>query len=167
MQKIRCLLDLPILEIKSGAQIGEAQEVVLDIEKAAVVGIIITGANWFSESQGIYFRDIQRIGRDAIMVHNKEVVTSLSDLQQSTGVYCSKSLFEKQIYTEAGISLGSLVDILFDESTGEIREYELSDGIVTDLLRGRMIMPMPQAQVVSTDKLIVPETMAKLLHAEM
>lgn len=167
MQKLRCILGLPVLETKSGAQIGEAQEVVLDIEKAAVAGIIVSDANWFSDAQGIYFQDVWRVGRDAIMVRDREVVLSLSDLQQKNGVYCTKELFDKQIYTDTGNNLGSLVDLFFDETTGEIKGYELSDGIVTDLLQGRMMMPMPQAQVVSSDKLIVPETMAKLLHAEM
>lgn len=167
MQKLRCILGLPVLELKSGTQIGEAKEVVLDIEKALVAVVVVSGANWFSEAQGIYLQDIRSFGRDAIMVRDNEVIQELSDLHEKAGVFCSKELLDKQIITEAGLSLGTLVDVFFDLTTGEIKGYELSDGIVTDLLQGRMIMPMPQAQVVSGDKLIVPETMARLLHAEM
>lgn len=166
MQKLRGILGLPVLEIQSGIQIGEAQEVVLDIEKASVAAIIISGANWFAEAQGISFRDVCSCGRDAIMVCDREAVQQLVDLRDCAGIYRSGELFDKQIFTEAGFSLGTLADILFNEATGEITGYELSDGVVTDLLQGRMIMPMPPAQVVNADKLIVPETMAKLLHAE-
>jgi uncharacterized protein YrrD len=166
MQKLRSVLGLPVLETQNGTQIGEAQEVVLDIEKASVLGIIVADASWFTEARGILYRDIFSVGRDAIMVREKDIVKEMSDWQELAGIYRSKDLLDKQIYTEAGLNLGMLTDIIFEGATGEIKGYELSDGLVTDLLQGRLLMPLPQAQVVSIDKLIVPETMAKLLHAE-
>ncbi|MCX7780563.1 MAG: PRC-barrel domain-containing protein [Negativicutes bacterium] len=166
MQKLRAILGLPVLETKSGTQIGEAQEVVVDIERASVVGIIVANANWLAEIRGILFPDIFSIGRDAIMVRDKDTIQEFPGYAELIGMQRLSELFDRQIYTETGLALGVLVDILFDAETGEIKGYELSDGIVADLLEGRKVMPLPQAQVISADKLIVPETMAKLLHAE-
>jgi uncharacterized protein YrrD len=59
-----------------------------------------------------------------------------------------------------------LTDALFDSSTGEIKAYEISDGLIADLLYGRKRMPLPQAQVVSQDRIIIPESMTKLLIPE-
>ncbi len=167
MYKLRNLLGLQVLEVETGTQIGEVQEVVLDIEGAIVLGIVITSANWFNDDRGIAFEDLFSIGRDAVMVRNKRAVREVASFLPQNNYYHFYDLFEKQIFTETGLQLGVLVDIAFDDSTGEIKGYQLSDGIVSDLLYGRMVMPLPQVQVVGQEKLIVPESMGKLLHSDM
>ena len=166
MQKLRDLLGLPVLELENGTQIGEVREVVLDIEMASVLGILIAGANWFTESQGILFHDLFSLGRDAVTVRNCDTVQTITDLLALESTCHLEDLLNKDIFTETGINLGALVDIVFETTTGEIKAYEVSDGIITDLIHGRMLMPLPQAQVISEDKLIVPDAMAKLLQPE-
>ncbi len=166
MYKLRNLLGLPVLESKSGIQIGEVQEAILDIEKVTVRGIIVANASWFTQDQGVMLDDLYRIGPDAVMVRDSQVVRELSDVLNSNNVFRFRDLAEKQIFTETGQCLGSLVDIIYDHITGEIKAYEVSDGLLTDLLYGRMVMPLPQAQAIGEDKVIVPEAMAKLIHTE-
>lgn len=167
MQKIKDLLGLPVLETESGTQIGEVQEVIIDIDQAMVRGIIIANANWFTSEQGIKFGDLSSIGRDAVMVRSEAVVQAVDVFISATDkVYRLKELLDKHIYTESGLQLGMLVDLGFEPATGEIKAYRVSDGVITDLLYGRMSLPLPQAQIVGQDKVIVPESMAKLLHTE-
>jgi uncharacterized protein YrrD len=166
MQNLRNVLGLPVLETVTGTQIGEVQEVVLDIERAVVIGIVVASANWFTHDQGIAFGDVFSIGRNAVMVRSRKVIRDTAACFPEYGSYHLRELFEKPIFTEAGVQLGILVDITFDDATGEIKEYQISDGLFTDLLYGRMMMPLPRAQVVGQDKLIVPELMTRLLHAE-
>lgn len=167
MQKIKDLLGLPVLETENGTQIGEVQEVIIDIDQAMVRGIIIAHANWFTSEQGIVFGDLSSIGRDAVMVRSETVVQAVDVFISATDkVYRLKELLDKHIYTESGLQLGMLVDLGFEPATGEIKAYRVSDGVITDLLYGRMSLPLPQAQIVGQDKVIVPESMAKLLHTE-
>ena len=163
MELLRNLLGLPVLETETGSQIGEVEEVLLDIEKAVVCGIIISGAGWFTTDSGIAFKDLHSIGHDAVMVRNKNVVKSLSEFVPRNAVQL-RGMFEKQIFSETGSDLGALVDIHYDSLTGEIKDYEISNSILTDFLYGRMSMPLPQTQVIGQDKLIVPDSMSKLLH---
>lgn len=165
MEKISSLLGLPVLEIETGTQIGEVYEVALDMEQATVCGIILKTANWFSQEQGIAFKNLHSIGRDAVMVRNAAVIQEYSAFA-STRSYRLQDLLDKPIFTETGLQLGTLVDIRFNAATGEFDEYQVSDSVVADLLSGRMVMPLPPVQVVGQEKLIVPEAMAKLLHTE-
>lgn len=164
MQKLHDLLGLPILEIETGMQIGEVREVILDIEMASVIGIMISGSSWFTDNQGFLFHDLFSIGRDAVTIRSSR--KAIAEFISSEVTCSLKELLNKQIFTETGLNLGVLVDVLFEPSTGEIKAYQVSDGIITDLIHGRMLMPLPQVQVVGGDKLIVPETMAKLIHPE-
>ncbi|WP_371370757.1 PRC-barrel domain-containing protein [Sporomusa aerivorans] len=166
MKKLRDLFGLPVLITGTGAQIGEVQEVIVDLEQAAVRGIMLAGANWFANSQGIVFEDVFRVGRDAIMLRAEYALRELTPAMMQGTVHYLGTLMDKQIYTDTGLSLGILMDALYDDITGEIKAYEVSDGLITDLLYGRKIMPLPQAQVVGQDKLIVPDTMTNLLIPE-
>lgn len=166
MEKLRNLLGLPVLVTETGTQIGEVKEVILDLEQAVVRGIVLVDANLFSNNQGVMFKDVCRVGKDAIMLRTTYAVQELTPARMPGTVYYLCDLLDKQIYTDTGLCLGILVDALFDDATGEIKAYELSDGLIIDLLYGRKFMPLPQAQVVGQERLIVPDTMTSLLIPE-
>ena len=166
MEKLRGIIGLPVLETETGMQIGEVVEAVLDIEGALVYGFIIAEEKWFASKHAVRFTDLCSVGSDAVMVDNQHIVQQVSNIWMTDRSYYLRDLCNKQIFTDAGLCLGVLVDISFDRVTGEIKWYELSDGIITDLLYGRMIMPLPPTQIIGKDNIIVPEAMANLLHTE-
>jgi len=166
MQKLRYVIGLPVLEAETDTQIGEITEVIVDIKAAFVCGFIIAGINWFASKSFVAFEDLFSLGQDAIMVPNQNIVRRLNTQVMHNNKYYLRDLCDKQIVTDSGICLGVLADILFDHITGEIKWYQLSDSIITDLLYGRMVMPLPQTQTIGHDKVIVPEGMTKLVHSE-
>jgi len=162
MIKLRDCIGLPILERESGSQIGELAEVALHFEQATIAGILVTKCAG-SDAQGLAFEDLLSIGRDAVMVRDGVELKPVAVLWPASQVYYFGDLRDKQVYTECGLYLGTLVDIACDERTGEIKFYEISDGIISDLLYGRRTMPLPRVQVISEERLIVPEGMADLV----
>jgi len=166
MEKLRGIIGLPVLETETGMQIGEVVEVVLNIEESKICGFVIADERWSATKHAIAFNDVFSLGRDAIMVRNQHAIGQLSTILSGEHPYYLRDLFDKQIFTDSGFCLGVLVDIGFDNGTGEMKWYQVSDGIIADLLDGRMNMPLPQTQIIGQDKVIVPEVMAKLLHGE-
>lgn len=164
MQKLRYVIGLPVLETETGMQIGEVMEVIVDIPAAFVYGFIIVQGNWLPSESIITFENLFSLGRDAMMVYNRHVVRPFNPLIKLHNKHYLRELSDKQIYTDSGLRLGVLADIIFDHLTGEIKWYEVSDSIITDLLYGRMIMPVPETQTVGLDQVIVPERMTKLLQ---
>ncbi len=165
MGKLGCLVGLPVLEIETGIQIGQIAEILVNMEKVCVEYFVIIQQNLFQAEQVIAFEDLFRIGCDAVMVRNDHVVYELQVVPDDE-IYYLRDLYQKQIFTESGILIGTLVDIAFDVITGELHHYQISDSIITDLLYGRKSMPLPQVQMTGEDKLIVPEKMIKLLYNE-
>jgi uncharacterized protein YrrD len=163
MQSVQSLLGRPVLETETGQQIGTIREIVINMTHAVVQSMIITEADWFAGQQSLYFVDLFRIGRDAVMVRNRRLVSAVKEEDPGLHPWYVRDLQGKEIVTETGLNLGNLVDILFNRVNGEIREYELSDGIVADLLYGRAMIPLPQAQIIGSERVIVPETTADLL----
>ena len=167
MMKLRHLIGLPVLEMETGTQIGEIGEALVNIEAAAVWGFVIHGKDCGSAEGIVAFEDLSCLGHDAIMVKNHHVVHQIDSLSISDNKCYLRDLVDKQIVTDSGLSLGIVADIVFDSGSGEIKSYQVSDSIISDFLYGRLIMPLPQTQVIGHDRVIVPEAMSKCLHSEV
>jgi uncharacterized protein YrrD len=167
MQRMRDIVGLPVIETETGKQISQIEDIVLNIDEAKIYGIITNSAKDLSSEQGISFMNILSLGRDAVMVRNHSVIQEATAFFEVTTIYYIKELFEKEIVTEEGLRLGILVDVFFDTSTGEMKSYQISDSIISDLLYGRKKMPIPKIQVIGKDKVIVPGTMKTLLYTEI
>lgn len=157
MKKLSALIGLPVLETESGQQIGEVQEVLVSVADAAVYEVEV------SPDKAISFAKVHSIGPDAVMVLSR---TSFADREENTAVECYRlaELVGKPVFTECGLQLGIISDLVYNECTGEVTAYELSDGLISDFISGLKSMPLPQIQVVGKKRLIVPECMAKMVH---
>ncbi|MBP2652973.1 MAG: PRC-barrel domain protein [Firmicutes bacterium] len=165
MQKLSDVIGLPVLEKTSGSQIGEVQEVVLNYAKKVVTGVIVSEATWFSHDRGILFQDFVNFGQYAINVQDGKVVQDFSNVLNSVDICGFQTIVGKELYTAQGNYLGILADFVFDPSTGNVKLLELSDGVVTDFVYGRMAVPLTPVLGVMEDRLIVSERMQKLLQA--
>lgn len=164
MHKMRNLLGLPVLSLGTGKQIGKVQDVILDIEHFSICGITVDMLVWTEVAVGIYYKDILSIGGDAIMIRNSECFIPIDALlADKTSL---KQICDKEVFTESGYHIGFIGDVLFTNKTGEIRAYQISEGLITDLLYGRKIMPIPKVQLFCNERLIVQETACELLQKE-
>ena len=166
MEKLGSIIGLPVVETETGTQIGEISEIVINIEDAILFGLIISGSNWGALESIITFGELVSVGRDAVMISNQHVIRSIDTFSIANYNYYLRDLLNKEIITDSGLRLGILTNIIINSATGEIKWYEISDSMIMDLFYGRMLMPLPQVQVVGQDKVIVPETMRKCLHNE-
>jgi uncharacterized protein YrrD len=163
VKKLRALLGLPVLELETGEQIGEVQEVLVDVAGAVVCKMEIISTLLFAGKKQLSFADAHGFGRDAVMISSR---TLLQDEPEEVVNNCYRlaDLCDKAIFTENGLQLGIVADLIYNEHTGEITAYELSDGFITDWIHGLQVMPLPQTQIITEDRLIVPDCMTKLIH---
>lgn len=165
MQALADLRKRPILSVETGKQIGEVEDVLLSLSAAFVYGVTVKDASWFSGTRVLLFSDMHRIGSDAVMAKGEQYILPLDDDAKARySIYSLLELQGKSIFSEAGVHGGMLADLTFDSDTGELKAYKVSDGTITDLLYGRLNLPLPHAQMVCDDRIIIPEATMKLLH---
>ncbi|MBM7868101.1 hypothetical protein GTO89_15160 [Heliobacterium gestii] len=61
------------------------------------------------------------------------------------------------VRTQAGRPLGQVGDLLFDPAQGQLTALEVSDGLMQDLLTGRLQLPWPDVTEWRTDSVIVAD----------
>lgn len=165
MYRITELIGLPVLSLIDGKQIGEVQDLIVDISKSFLRGLLVSSEAWFAECRFVLFSDIYRTGADAIMLRDASCLLPLDQVDMQ-GCFKVQELTGKTIFTESGLYLGMLGDIFFQSNTGELKGYEVSDGVISDFLFGRKTMPLPKAQMVHPNRLLVPESMVQLLQSQ-
>jgi uncharacterized protein YrrD len=90
------------------------------------------------------WEDIAGFGTDAIMVDGPQRITAAAD---DVAALSGKEhhVLGKKVLSSVGVDLGSVVDVEFDEATGEVTGLVLDDG---DVLRAPMVGVGPYAVVV-------------------
>ena len=167
MQKLQDWIGLPILETESGGQLGEVKEVVVNLVELTVIGVILSNIDWIAGKSGVLYQDIVAVGHDALIVKKASVVQNITQLLTASGILTLENIFGKPVYTDRGDCLGTIEDVVFDPDIGKIAWYQLSGGLITDLIYGRLKMPLPDNFVIDEEKIIVPAAISKLLSTEI
>jgi uncharacterized protein YrrD len=131
MHKGREITGLPVVSLASGKEIGLVDDILWSHPDLKIRYLEVGDHH-------LPFPGISSIGTDAVTISGPEVfveqneeISALRSINQTGG---------EVVLTENGENLGVLKDVIFDATEGEIKGYELSTGVVGDLLSGRMIM---------------------------
>jgi uncharacterized protein YrrD len=154
MRRIREIVGLPVLDLKSGDSIGWVQDVVLDDVKDEVVGILLESGHFFQSTKGIPRLAIEAVGRDAITVREKRV-EELKGTQWSDKV-------GNEVYTQGGDARGKIEDVFLDDAVEKMVGFEISDGLFADLLHGRGTILQSHVMIDGKDILIVDNQVSPL-----
>ncbi|MDF2722194.1 MAG: hypothetical protein K0Q59_1869 [Paenibacillus sp.] len=158
MHKAQHLIGLPVIEVRTGKQLGTAKDCVIDREWN-IRGILLESKSWFSSPRYIAWEHIVNVGEDAVTVEHDQVVQERDDSDTDTFLLLDGSFKLKglPVITVDGNSLGLIEDVYFGEKMDkQIVGYELSDGFISDLKEGRKWLPFAGTVVLGEDAVIVP-----------
>lgn len=154
MRRIREIVGLPVLDLKSGDSIGWVQDLVLDNDKDEVIGILLEGGHLFRSEKGIPRKAIMTVGKDALTVSSKTV-------EELKGTRWSDKV-GNEVYTQGGDARGTIEDVFLDDSAEKMVGFEVSDGLFADLLHGRGTILRPHVMIDGKDILIVDNQVSPL-----
>lgn len=138
MLKGRELLSLPVVTLKDRIQIGEVKDLIYDYSKNKIIGYLIEPGGWLRDGKGFLHIDLVKREDDCLIVNDESVVRKLSTIPELKGIQHNKNdLRGLRVEQEDGHIMGVIQDLVVDGNTGEIVGYEVSDGIIQDLLDGR------------------------------
>ena len=155
MQFSREMTGLAVIHAASGNELGKVREWLLDEQGEVVIALLTEGGGWLPQRRVFPFRDILRIGHDAVMVAN-EGQHANGDPPDLDGVATRRVLGKRMISPE-GNELGMVDDILFEEETGRVTGWRLSSGIIDDILQGRPLLQEPLQLIIGEDTMIIRE----------
>lgn len=143
---------LPIISFESSKIIGRVKEFLFVEDVRKFFGIMLDG-ELFNKDKVILSKNVIKIGKGAIIVDGEDVIKDLKNvLGYNQFLYQFR---DKEIYTKDGKNLGMVKDIRINEINGDVECLEISDGIISDLINGRGILPLIGKIAFSSDCILV------------
>ena len=145
------IIDLTVIDAKEGKEIGVVVDILFKRGIQETAGLILKRDNqkYLAPPEQIY-----SLGRDYVVIKEKENLLEVNTEELLT----AQDLFGIAVVTIEGTNLGIVKDVVLTEEGG-ISSYELSDGLVQDILTGRDLLAADQNISYSDQKMIVEESM--------
>ncbi|MGI6226767.1 MAG: PRC-barrel domain-containing protein [Peptococcales bacterium] len=150
MRKVSELINLPIINLTSGIQITKVTNVILNADNDILEGFIC-------DNKLLPLEKIKNIGKDAIMVEANDIALLLEPMNAHVNapLFLPNYIENTPIVTEQGKYIGIIGDVLVESNTGKIIGYEVSDGLLKDLVKGRSIITVSQIITYGEDAIVI------------
>lgn len=157
MRRAKDMLGLPVIDVRTGKQLGSVKDLWIDSEWQ-VQAILLDNKSWFSIPRFILWEDINSFGEDAVTVTDEAVIRSEEDI---TGAWVlltgSGQIMGLPLLTVNGQQLGRVEDVYFSPNMDKrIIGFELSEGFLADVKDGRKWLPAPEQATMGQDVIMVP-----------
>ncbi|MFO1443034.1 PRC-barrel domain-containing protein [Bacillus sp. Bva_UNVM-123] len=153
MRTFSLLKGLPVIEIKSGAKLGEVSDLRITAD-GLVKGLLVKKGALLKKTFLIDIDDVSSFGWDGVMIEEQSFLKSEKNADDYT-FESENSLVGKVMMTREGEKLGLLEDVYFQEEVGTIIGYELSDGFFSDILEGKRVIKTDMPPAIGKDTIIV------------
>ena len=142
------ILGLPVICREDGNRLGIVEDIQYDLGDSKVEGLIVAASGFSSRFLLVDFNKIQAFGHAAIIVGKD----STREINKKT----EDSIIGRTIIRGDGQELGRISDIIFNLENGQIEGYEISKGVIDDLISGRNILSGNFRPHIGGDVIVVP-----------
>ncbi|MFW6238438.1 MAG: PRC-barrel domain-containing protein [Bacillota bacterium] len=148
------LIGLPVITLNSGKIIGEVKDVIYIPVSRRLKGLLILreGYKFFLSTHNIH-----EIGRDVVTVESSDCLQESREMPGLGIKSEDNTLAGERVITDSGRELGMIADLVINEEDMEIAGFELSAGLVRDLLDGREMLSFNSDIRYGRDRLILKE----------
>jgi uncharacterized protein YrrD len=168
MRKGTDIIGKSVVAYDSGEKFETVLDLIFDQNSNRLLGFLVDEAGWFSSSKVIALQSVQAIGPDAIIVPSKSAEVPASQIQPIDRVLEHNNIMKgTKIMSTDGRNLGTMIDLYFDEVTGDIEGYEVSGGIFADAYSGRSFVPAPETLKIGKDVAFVPAETADMMQEQV
>jgi uncharacterized protein YrrD len=168
MHKGSDVIGKPVITLDEGKKIHKIYDVLFDAEHKNILGFLLQEGGVFQKALVLPFAGVKKIGTDAFTIERENVVVEAEQDERIKAVIKSHNTIKgKKVMTESGEFLGSVSDIFFNETSGEIVGYEVSGGMFSDAYSGKSFLPAPKTLTIGADVVFVPDDVAQLMEEQV
>jgi len=151
MRQGKDLENKPIISLTDGRMLGRAKDVYVDANLTELAGLYLGSEGMIRRrAQVIQSEDVVLFGIDVILVKNSDVIQKDKDIAGTVDWYRLKDLQGHEVHTPGGTKLGTVGDIILDET-----------GAITGLSLSRVFVKGPLAEQGEIPREVVIETSHK------
>ena len=157
LTKATHVIGLPIITIAQGKRVDKVEDIIYDPHQNRVKALLIDKGGWFAEAKIVLIHDATSIGEDAVMIEDQDKIKTASEVKDGVAAIAKEEnyLTQTKVVAENGKELGKVSDIYFDTNTGEVEEFEVSQGLFKNVQSGKKKFKVSEIVTVGEDTTIV------------
>jgi len=146
MIKFSKILELPVISISTGERLGTIHDIFFIPGSMKIIVFIIHIKRLITSEKGLPAEEIIKVGKNAVLIRDESKIVDINqlDIPDDAKSY-RKDIAEIPVYTDSGLNVGYVQDAIFNFELGVLAEFEISDGIVQDLIEGRKKVPASES----------------------
>ena len=156
MLKISDIIGFPIVCSDKEKFQGEVKDAILDLKSCSLTGLIIDHGSIIHHTRVIPFNSIYEINRNKVIVKFKKNIQQMKNFDFNKHfTRKNEMLLGVEVVEEDGSLLGFIQDVIFEEKSGNILGFIITNGIVDDIFNGIEILPFNQSIDFEKDKVVI------------
>ena len=170
------ILNLPIISITEGRELGTSKSLLIDAKNGVVAAITIEDEDWYRGVKLLPYSSVIAIGADAVTITNSENILTLEDASDyETMLDANVRIIGTKAITKTGTIQGKVSEIFVGEG-GRIEKCALidADGAAAEISADQISIFGKQVTVIDadveaekkTDELTVPEPVVEAAPVE-
>lgn len=165
MIKYGDILNMIVTSTQEGKCLGRISKMAVDMKKRKVVGFVLEEDN--KEEKVIRIQEVTAYGKDSVMVSSKSSLKTVCELSGvAEAAAFGRKIIGLRIVTDRGENIGEVESFYFNEKTGVITHYEVSGGLLPNLIDGKGLLPKEGVVALGEDALVVIKA-AAVVSGEM
>ncbi len=138
MRKGREIVGLPVINVETGEKVGLVSGLFWNHEQKKITAIGLDAGGVIGRSDPIPCKHVLSIGQNAVTVDGAGGTGDTRNCEQDRNISDVAGLL---VVTDTGRNLGTLQDLVLDGDGPLLAGYEVSDGLVGDIISGREVLP--------------------------
>lgn len=153
MKKSIEIIDLPVISITEGRELGVSKSLLIDAKNGTIAAITIEDEDWYRGVKLLPYSSVVAIGQDAVTVINSENILTLEDSGDYEAMLDANiKIIGTKAITKTGTIQGKVVEIYIGEG-GKIEkcEIEAQDGTLSEITAAQVSIFGKQVTVIDAD----------------
>ncbi|MEO8285716.1 MAG: PRC-barrel domain-containing protein [Chloroflexota bacterium] len=168
MRKGKKIIGQDILSFADGQKVGSVKDLIIGPESDTVVALLVEEGGLLSSARIVPFDNVNSFGKDAVMIDESRSVISADNYPLVFNILNTKDkLIGKKVFTEGGTDEGSIGDVYFDETSGEVLGYEVSGGLIENVQKGTSFLPLDDIVNIGPDLVLITQQAGPMLEAQV
>ncbi len=136
------VLNLPVLCADSGRKAGVVKDIIFSLESKNVKALLLEQSGLSLKKKVVLLEELLSLGSDAAIINSTNCVTDMDRTAYTEAFQDEGAILGLKVFSKAGGDLGIVKDVMFDWRTGKIESFEVSDGVIQDVMQGRKVIPL-------------------------
>lgn len=156
MIKISDIIGFSIVCTDQKKFMGEVKDVILDLNSQCLAGLIIDYGSIIHHTRVIPFNSIYQIARNRVIVKFRKNIQQMRNFNfDDKFIKKNEKILGVEVVEDEGRLLGFVQDIVFEEKSGNILGFILTNGVVDDIFNGVEILPLDGSIQFDKNKIVI------------